>query len=160
MEWHGLCLLHEDGQGKRRTLLINSKGSIGHGQILGILGQSGVGKSLLLRGLASDWELREGTVLFNGRVFGKRLSVGSIPFLDQFHYPLLTVRETIEFRTYFRVNDKDLVRRRATELLQIFGIEDDGVRRVGNQPVPLALRLFHRSISISIFKTIAVTLTR
>jgi ABC-type multidrug transport system ATPase subunit len=149
MEWSDLSLFHEARDGRRSVLLRESRGSVSEGEILAVIGQAGVGKTLLLQGLSGHWPLRQGRILFNGRELTKKLPVGSIPHLDQFHYPQLRVRETIEFKSYFRINDRDAIRRRATELLQIFGMETEGRRPVGRQPIPIAGRSFHRTISIS-----------
>lgn len=149
MEWSDLSLFHETRDGRRRVLLKQSSGSVSEGEILAVIGQAGVGKTLLLQGLSGSWPLREGRIFFNGSENSGKLAVGTIPFLDQFHYPQLRVRETIEFKSYFRVNDKGAIRQRATQLLRIFGMEDQGTRPVGRQPIPIARRSFHRTISIS-----------
>lgn len=100
-------------------------------EILAVTGKSGAGKSTLLHILGTLDSPDEGSVEFQGHSVNfrndKRLSAfrnKNIGFVFQFHHllPEFTALENILIPAYISGNDKQQVRKRAGELLDILGI--------------------------------------
>jgi branched-chain amino acid transport system ATP-binding protein len=75
--------------------------TVGHGEVVGLLGRNGVGKSTTLKAIAGLVPPKDGRVLFEGRPIGgqpahrlARIGIGYVPE-DRRIFPLLTVAENL-----------------------------------------------------------------
>ncbi|KAJ3008195.1 hypothetical protein HKX48_008714 [Thoreauomyces humboldtii] len=126
-----------------RTILDGVRGEVRSGEVLAILGGSGVGKTTLLQMLAGrakpgSWS---GTVLLDGRVPEVDLWSQQTCFVDQEDqlHEHITVRETLLFAARLRISGSETARQARVEhiitALQLGDCADNTVGTVGNRGI-------------------------
>lgn len=105
------------------------------GQLVGLLGPSGLGKTLLLRALAGYYRPEEGEILWRGRdVWDQRedylAAVGFIPQTDVL-YETLSVRENLEYAARLRLPElsEPARSRRIEEVLELLQLGTHAEKR-------------------------------
>jgi lipoprotein-releasing system ATP-binding protein len=142
LELRGLHRTYMTGQGKLEVL----KGldlTVGPGEVVGLLGPSGSGKSSLLHAAGLLEQPSSGQVLIGGRDCVKlsdrtrtRVRLEEIGFIYQFHHllPELTALENVLLPMMMLGRPREAARRRATVLLDDLGLK----ARVDHQPAQLS----------------------
>jgi iron(III) transport system ATP-binding protein len=134
--------------GNREAVLKNFSIEVAHGEVLAILGESGCGKTTLLRVIAGFETPDSGEVWLNGRVVSsdsvfqepERRGVG-IVFQDYALFPHKTVLENIVFGLFRLPRQQQLEKARAMmELTGLTGLQDRYPHQVsGGQKQRVAL---------------------
>ena len=95
------------------------------GEIIGLLGSSGCGKSSTLRMIAGLEEITDGTILLNGRVINdvapKNRDIAMV-FQNYALYPHLTVAENMGFSLKLRGRSKDDIRKAVESTAELLGL--------------------------------------
>lgn len=108
---------------------------VGEGERIAILGESGVGKSSLLRVIAGLEKITSGQIFIHGRLVSsenvhcaaEERKVGMV-FQDWAVFPHLSVFENIAFGLRSRGEKKNVERERVTQLLEEFELEGLALR--------------------------------
>lgn len=133
MEWDDLEICLNRFHKGRRRILSGCNGRVLPGEILALIGQAGTGKSKLLEALAGKPSVRiTGGVLrfLDGSPTPIDAWIGDTTELDAPLYEVMTLRETLEFNSRFQENCPETIRKRATELMELFGC-----REVADHPI-------------------------
>lgn len=98
---------------ENKKVLDNVSFSINKGEIFGIIGQSGAGKTVLMKALIGFYKPESGDILFDGKsIFKNRKQVlKTIGFASQKHsiYPDLSVKENLKyFGKLYGLKNKDI----------------------------------------------------
>lgn len=98
---------------------------IGDGEIFGILGQTGAGKSVLLESLAGFYEDHEGSVYYGDRLLDciplQKRRIGFV-YQDYALFPHMKVRDNIEFGLRMNRVGKEERRARTDEIMEKLNI--------------------------------------
>ena len=128
------------GGGKRVEVLSNLDLSLGQGERLAIIGESGVGKSTLLYIIGTLERPDQGTLHYEGRDVTlwnddeiSRLRNRTIGFVFQFHHllPDFTALENVMMPALIARWDRPKARESARELLETVGLEQRLTHRPG-----------------------------
>ena len=128
------------GGGKRVEVLSNLDLSLGQGERLAIIGESGVGKSTLLYIIGTLERPDQGTLHYEGRNVTlwnddeiSRLRNRTIGFVFQFHHllPDFTALENVMMPALIARWDRPKARESARELLETVGLEQRLTHRPG-----------------------------
>ncbi len=128
------------GGGKRVEVLSNLDLSLGQGERLAIIGESGVGKSTLLYIIGTLERPDQGTLHYEGRDVTlwnddeiSRLRNRTIGFVFQFHHllPDFTALENVMMPALIARWDRPKARESARELLETVGLEQRSTHRPG-----------------------------
>ena len=118
-----------------RTVLHEVGLHVGTGEIVALLGASGVGKSTLLRVIAGLLVPDAGTVVLDGadltKIAAHRRRIG-LMFQDEQLFPHLDVAANIGFGLRMRGAPKATIDERVNDLLRSVGLDGFGGRRVTN----------------------------
>ena len=128
------------GGGKRVEVLSNLDLSLGQGERLAIIGESGVGKSTLLYIIGTLERPDQGTLHYEGRDVTlwnddeiSRLRNRTIGFVFQFHHllPDFSALENVMMPALIARWDRPKARESARELLETVGLEQRSTHRPG-----------------------------
>src|SRR5258708_27964121 len=104
---------------------------VGHGEVVGLLGRNGVGKSTTLKAIAGLVHPSAGEVMFEGRPIGRlashqiaRLGIGYVPE-ERRIFPLLTVLENLRTGLDWRGDGKAKKPQRLQTLIPYFPLHFD-----------------------------------
>jgi thiamine transport system ATP-binding protein len=119
----------------RRTVLRDLSLHVDTGEVLAVLGPSGVGKSTLLRVIAGLIPADHGSVWMDDRdlthVPAHQRSIG-LMFQDEQLFPHLDVASNIGFGLRMQRRPRQQIAQRVDELLDLVGMTGFGTRRVGS----------------------------
>jgi thiamine transport system ATP-binding protein len=119
----------------RRAVLHDLSLHVDTGEVLAVLGPSGVGKSTLLRVIAGLIPADHGSVWMDGRdltrVPAHQRSIG-LMFQDEQLFPHLDVAHNIGFGLRMQRRPRPQIAQRVDELLDLVGMKGFGTRRVGS----------------------------
>lgn len=100
---------------------------IQEGELVSLLGPSGCGKTTTLRVIAGYIETNSGDLLVDGQNYTKipvhKRNFG-IVFQSYALFPHMTVRDNVAFGLKMRKMDKETIRRKVDEMLEICGLTD------------------------------------
>lgn len=152
MQWHDIEVTLSHINADSRALVNECNGMVQSGEILALIGQSKVGKSKLLHTLAgkSDTKIVGGTLrMLDGSPNPIDAWIGDTVELDAPMNEELSLREILEYNPRFRDANVEAIRKRATELLELFGQRENSEKPVPMLPLSESLRGPRRTISIS-----------
>lgn len=104
--------------------------SIGRGEFIAVLGQSGAGKTSLLNLAAGFLEPDEGRVTLDGHAVHGPSADRAVVFQDDALYPWLSARDNVAFPLKIRGVSSARRRARADELLADVGLGGQGGKRI------------------------------
>ncbi|MDD2547142.1 MAG: ABC transporter ATP-binding protein [Burkholderiaceae bacterium] len=102
LQAQGLALAYAQADGQRRRVLENFSLRIAAGEIIAVLGPSGVGKSSLLRVLAGLQTAEQGTVQVHGETLSGPHPRLSMVFQDPCLLPWLSLEQNVAFGLDFK----------------------------------------------------------
>jgi ABC-2 type transport system ATP-binding protein len=112
----------------KKTVLDNLSLDIAKGEIMGIIGKSGCGKTVLLRTLFGFLKPDSGQIFFMGKDVTKSMNVVKtrIGFAtqDDTFYPKLTVKENMNYYARLYGIKKRVLKAKTEELLDLFKLEE------------------------------------
>ncbi len=136
-----------------KLIIDNVSFSINKGEIFGIIGQSGAGKTVLLKSLIGFYKPEQGDILYDSQsIFNQQKQLTSyVGFASQKHsiYYDLTIKENLHyFGRLYGLGKKEIFEnsRRVLELVELSGFEEELVENLSGgmqRRVDLACAMIH-----------------
>lgn len=109
----------------KKVVLKNISFNVNKGDIFGIVGTSGAGKTVLLKTIVNFYQPSEGQILFKGKSITKTEArqIFGFSVQDSSFYPELTVKENLMYFGKFYDISTEEIKKRTKELLHLFELE-------------------------------------
>ena len=109
------------------TIIPNLSLNIKNGEFFTLLGPSGCGKTTLLRMIAGFNSIEDGKIKFDEDIINDipahKRNIGMV-FQNYAIFPHMTVRENVEYGLKLRKEDKDSMKKKVDEMLEVVKIEE------------------------------------
>ena len=109
------------------TIIPNLSLNIKNGEFFTLLGPSGCGKTTLLRMIAGFNSIEDGKIKFDEDIINDipahKRNIGMV-FQNYAIFPHMTVRENVEYGLKLRKENKDSMKKKVDEMLEVVKIEE------------------------------------